>query len=71
MGIDLDEISLIATFPCDPDLDFFCSRRFSEKNSYNRLNWKLATEPILGTALLEKKNSYNPLHDRKLGIIRE
>ena len=24
MGIDLDEISLTATFPCDPD--FFCSR---------------------------------------------
>ena len=26
MGIDLDEISLTVTFPCDPDLDFFCSR---------------------------------------------
>ena len=26
MGIDLDEISLTATFPFDPDLDFFCSR---------------------------------------------
>ena len=26
MGIDLDEISLTATFPCDPDLDFSCSR---------------------------------------------
>ena len=23
MGIDLYEISLTATFPCDPDLDFF------------------------------------------------
>ena len=26
MGIDLDEFSLSVTFPCDPDLDFFCSR---------------------------------------------
>ena len=26
MGIDLDEISLTATFPVDPNLDFFCSR---------------------------------------------
>ena len=26
MGIDLDEISLTATFHCDPHLDFFCSR---------------------------------------------
>ena len=26
MGIDLDDISLTATFLCDPDLDFFCSR---------------------------------------------
>ena len=26
MGIDLDDISLTATFPCDPDLDFSCSR---------------------------------------------
>ena len=26
MGIDLDEISLTAIFPCDPDLDFFCSK---------------------------------------------
>ena len=26
MFIDLDQISSIATFLCDPDLDFFCSR---------------------------------------------
>ena len=26
IGIDLDEMSLNATFPCDPDLDVFCSR---------------------------------------------
>ena len=25
-GIDLDEISLTTTFPCDPDLDFFSSK---------------------------------------------
>ena len=26
MFIDLDQISSTATFPCDPDLDFLCSR---------------------------------------------
>ena len=29
MCIDLDEISLTATFSCDPDLDFSCSRSHS------------------------------------------
>ena len=38
MGIDLGEISLTATFSCDPDLDFFCSRSLNNFGQPLRLS---------------------------------
>ena len=47
MGIDLDEISLTATFPCDPGLDFFCSR--SLNNFGQPLCLSLFSVALIGT----------------------
>ena len=48
MGIDLDQISLNATFLCDPDLDFFCSRSLNNF-SYLPLRLSLFSVTLIST----------------------
>ena len=61
MGIDLDEISLIATFPCDPDLDFFCSRRFSEKKQLQQVELETGNRTNSRNGATRKKKQLQPL----------